>query len=532
MDKKQFARFLVLFVALLVLTCQTSCSKQEGGEGDAGKKVVLAQSGKGSSPPGPKTILPAQCAGRWYPGSKAELKKVVDKYLSAAKKVELPGRLVALIAPHAGFVYSGPTAGHAYRQLEGREYDTVVVVGFAHGFSFEGAAVYTGDVIETPLGYIEVDTALAAALVRQHEKVIKLEEAFYRAEHSLENQFPFLQKALGEFKLVLVMIGIQREETIKPLADALAEVLKDKNALLVASSDMSHFWTYDEAAKIDGGMIGIIEKFDSDGLRRAMAGDGTGRRLCGHGAVEAVMRAAKKLGADKAVKLHYENSGDVTGDRSRVVGYLAAALVDEPDKDSEESAKEESSMEGSLQSDDILNEEQQKTLLGIARESLETYIRGGKKKEYSTDDPALGQKLGMFVTLNKHGRLRGCMGHFAEDTPIVELTASQVLVSATGDPRFPKVQPDELDDIEIELSVLSSPKPVDSYEDIVVGRHGVILEKGGRGATFLPQVAPEQGWDRDEMLTHLAAKAGLRPDEWREGASFRVYTAQVFGEEE
>ncbi|MFH1539574.1 MAG: AmmeMemoRadiSam system protein B [bacterium] len=528
MNKKPFVRFLALALTLLFLTSQTSCSQQKGATGaeaeKAEKNVALAQRSPGDPPPAPKTILPAQCAGQWYPGSKGELKKAVDGYLSAAKKVELPGRLVALISPHAGYPYSGPTAGHAYRQLEGRQYDTVVVVGFAHGFGFEGASVYAGDAVETPLGYVEVDMDIARALIRQHEKIIDLPEAFYKAEHSLENQFPFLQKALEKFKIVPVMIGYQESGIVDVLADALAEVLKGKNALLVASSDMSHFLTYDEAVKLDGETTGLIEKYDTGGL--------SGNRLCGHGAVEAVMRAAKKLGADKAVKIHYENSGDVTGDRSRVVGYLAAALLDVSDEDNEESAKEESPMKGSLQSDDILNEEQQKTLLKIARESLEAYIRDGERKKSSTEDPALKRKLGMFVTLNKQGRLRGCMGHFAEDTPLVDLTASQVIVSATGDPRFPKVSPNELKDIDIEISVLSSPRPVDSHEDIVVGRHGVILRKGYSSATFLPQVAPGQGWDRDEMLTHLAMKAGLRPDGWKSGASFDVYTAQVFGEEE
>ncbi|MEW6202696.1 MAG: AmmeMemoRadiSam system protein B [bacterium] len=484
--------------------------------------MVKVQSNKGA--PGGK-IVPAQCAGQWYPGSKGELTRTVDDYLRNAKVEKVQGRLVALIAPHAGYFYSGAMAGYSYRQLEGLHYDTVVVVGFNHGYPYSGISVYTEGYLETPLGLIEIDSEVAKALTEQDNSIYFLEDAFLTAEHSIENQLPFLQRALDKFKVVPVMFGTQSKDNVDKLASALAAVLKGKNVLMVASSDMSHFWGYDDAVRLDEEILKYVRQFDPEGIQKALARDDTGRRLCGRGTVVAVMKAAKMLGADKAVVVKYNNSGDVSGDRSRVVGYMASAFYNTK-------AKNEGSGKKSELNKGELNETQQKSLLKIARESLEAYIRHGERKTFAADDPALKRKHGMFVTLTINGQLRGCMGHFEQDTPLNELAAKQVIVSATGDPRFLQVRADELNKIKIEISVLSPPEPVASYEDIIVGVHGVILEKGYHGATFLPQVAPEQGWDRDEMLTHLAMKAGLSPDGWKEGATFKVYTAQVFGEEE
>ncbi len=180
----------------------------------------------------------------------------------------------------------------------------------------------------------------------------------------------------------------------------------------------------------------------------------------------------------------------------------------------------------------ILTRAARRELLTIARAALTDHITTGRIPNPAAASRELQIRQGMFVTLTIGGNLRGCMGHFDNDTPIAELAARQAVVSATHDPRFARVQPQELAAISIEISVLSNPEPVPSWRDIVVGTHGVIIEKSGRRATFLPQVAPEQGWDRDTMLSHLAVKAGLTPGAWREGASFKVYTAQVFGEKD
>ncbi|MEW5947155.1 MAG: AmmeMemoRadiSam system protein B [bacterium] len=525
-------RILIPFFAVVLLAAPAipSCSQEKG-------KTALpaADNPKETTPPQKADrggIVPAHFAGSWYPGGGTELEGMIDGFLAGAKKHDVQGRLIALIAPHAGYVYSGSVAAHAFKQLEGAAFETVVVVGFAHRFPFDDISVYAEGHFETPLGLIPVDTELARALIDQHPSIRFYREPFLsdRApEHSIENELPFLQRVLGAFKLVPVMIGGQSPGNVEILASALARVLKGRNALMVASTDLAHFWTHEETARLDAETAKYVEKMDADGLRKLLAGDATGRRMCGHGAAEAVMRAAAALGADRGVILKTADSYDITGEsRERVVGYLAAAFFDT----SQKKAKGTMEMKNEDLSAGELNEAQKKELLLIARESLENYVRTGEKRKFPTGDEGLKAMRGMFVTLNKHGRLRGCMGHFEQDVPLNELAAHQVIVSATRDPRFTPVRPDELEDITIEISVLSSPEPVASYEDIIVGKHGVILEKGASGATFLPQVAPEQGWDRDTMLEHLAMKAGLPPDGWKKGASFQVYTAQVFGEED
>lgn len=515
------------FVTMLAVCALVSCV---GGQNRSG----AAETGKnGQNTPAQREVFDCTSAGRWFPGEPDQLRKTVDKYMAQAEDRNIGNRIVGIISPHAGYPFSGPVAAYSYRQLEGRHYDTVVVVGFLHRGYNSDINVYAGDAFATPLGEIPVDKETAAALIGAGDRITNNPQAF-AGEHSLDTQLPFLQRALGSFRLVPVLAGSQDKQNLETLSNALASVLKGKNALLVASTDMSHFWSYEEANTLDAGMIERIEAYDIEGMERLMAGDPTGRRMCGHGVVRAVMRAARMLGADEAVKLKYANSQDTYGPTGRgVVGYLAAALVDN-DTSQEREAKALNPEGGKNMADkDItreLNKEEQKELLAIARESLESYIRTGRRIDVDTETPVLQKKNGMFVTLEKDHRLRGCMGHFEPDTPIGKLAASQVLVSATRDPRFPPVTESELDRIEIEISILSVPEYVDSYEDIEVGRHGVILEKRGRAATFLPQVAPEQGWDRDTMLDHLAAKAGIGPGGWREGARFQVYTAQVFSE--
>jgi hypothetical protein len=266
---------------------------------------------------------------------------------------------------------------------------------------------------------------------------------------------------------------------------------------------------------------------DAEGLGGVLKDDPAGRRLCGRGGVQVLLRVAKSLGADTAHLLRYADSKDTSGyddPQHGVVGYGAVAFTDDGAEPARAEVKK-SEYPGEL------DEKDQEQLLKIARQALEQTVRGGKTPVFENDLPRLENKRGVFVTLNKDGELRGCMGHFEADTPLYGIVARQTVMSAFQDPRFPAVSEDEISRITIEISVLSVPGPVKSYEDIIVGKHGVILQKNGRGATFLPQVAPEQGWDRDTLLSQLSLKAGLPRDAWKSGATFLVYTAQVFGEE-
>jgi len=268
----------------------------------------------------PRDIRRSVIAGTWYPGTKAELGRMLDGFLANAKKEELGGELMGLIAPHAGYVYSGQVAAYAYKQLEGLDFPTVAIVSPVHRMFVGRYAVTAKRYYETPLGLVEVDGELVDAL----DEAVGLNRVERDDEHSLEIQLPFLQRVLGRFKLLPVMMGDQSLPACRALGEALAGVLRGKRALLVASTDLSHFHPYDTAVRLDRVVLDHIEKFDPEGLALDLE---RGRcEACGGGPVIAVMLAAKALGANRARVLKYANSGDVTGDRGQVVGYAAGAI--------------------------------------------------------------------------------------------------------------------------------------------------------------------------------------------------------------
>jgi hypothetical protein len=267
-------------------------------------------------------IRRAAVAGSWYPGSASALAKAVDGYLADATR-NVAGELVALIAPHAGLMYSGPVAAHAYRLLSGRRFDAAVLVGPSHFVGFDGVSVYRSGGFDTPLGVAAIEETCADALLAA-TPVVREHAAAHAREHSLEMQLPFLQHLAPGAKIVPLVMGYQTAETARALGDALAAVLRGRRALLIASTDLSHYHDAATAARLDGVVIDHVTRFDPDGLQRAL--DARPEHACGGGPTVAVMRAAKALGARDAVVLQYADSGDVSGDKSAVVGYLAAAF--------------------------------------------------------------------------------------------------------------------------------------------------------------------------------------------------------------
>ena len=267
-------------------------------------------------------VRKAAVAGSWYPGSASALAAAVDRHLASAPR-ELSGELVALIAPHAGLLYSGPVAAHAYRLLRDRRFDAAVLVGPSHFVGFDGVSVYRSGGFETPLGVAAIDDSCADALMAA-TPVVREHAAAHAREHSLEMQLPFLQHLAPAAKIVPLVMGYQTADTARALGDALAGVLRGRSALLIASTDLSHYHDADTAARLDGVVIDHVTRFDADGLQRTL--DAQPDHACGGGPTVAVMRAAKALGARDAVVLHYADSGDVSGDKSAVVGYLAAAF--------------------------------------------------------------------------------------------------------------------------------------------------------------------------------------------------------------
>ena len=264
----------------------------------------------------------AAVAGSWYPGTAPALAEAVDRHLAHTTQ-DVAGDLVALIAPHAGLMYSGPVAAHAYRLLRGRQFDLAVLVGPSHFVGFEGVSVYPSGGFETPFGVAPIDEACAQALLHTNSTV-KEHPGAHAREHSLEMQLPFLQHLAPGVPIVPMVMGYQREETADALGDALATVLRGKRALVVASTDLSHYQDAKTAAELDGVVVDCVSRFDADALQYALRLQPD--HACGGGPTVAVMRAAKALGARDAVVLNYADSGDVSGDKSAVVGYMAAAL--------------------------------------------------------------------------------------------------------------------------------------------------------------------------------------------------------------
>jgi AmmeMemoRadiSam system protein B len=267
-------------------------------------------------------VRPAAVAGTWYPGTAAALAGAVDAYLDRVTR-EVAGDLVALIAPHAGLVYSGPVAAHAYRLLAGRTFDVAVIVGPSHFVSFDGVAVHAAGGFNTPFGVVPVDADVAAALLDESPIVREHAQAHVR-EHSIEMQLPFLRRVAPRTAIVPLVMGRQTADTVRMLADALGRVLAGRRALLVASTDLSHYHDASVASRLDAVVIDHLSRLDADGLQQSL--EACPEHACGGGPAVAVMRAAIKLGARDAVVLDYADSGDVSGDKSSVVGYLAAAL--------------------------------------------------------------------------------------------------------------------------------------------------------------------------------------------------------------
>jgi AmmeMemoRadiSam system protein B len=267
-----------------------------------------------------REIRKSAIAGTWYPGHATELTRTLDEFLFHVPPGLAKGRLIGLISPHAGYAYSGQTAAYAYKQLENLHFDTVAIVSPVHRMYLGPIMINDCAYYETPLGLVEVDRQMIVAL----EERISVSRVEWDDEHSLEIQLPFLQRLLGDFKLLPVMQGDQSLSTSERLASALAELLRGKNALLVASTDLSHFHSYKAAVQLDEVAKQVISDYDPLALNNALEHGTT--EACGGGPVISVMLAARALGANQAQVLDYRNSGDVTGDRSRVVGYLAAAI--------------------------------------------------------------------------------------------------------------------------------------------------------------------------------------------------------------
>jgi AmmeMemoRadiSam system protein B/AmmeMemoRadiSam system protein A len=456
-------------------------------------------------------------AGSWYPGSAGTLRKQIEGFLADVPAAEDGGRLVALISPHAGYVYSGPVAAHAYKLLEDRAFDTVVVIAPSHHAVFSGVSVYDRGGYRTPLGLVPLDTAFIAALKAADSKIRYVSGA-HKKEHSLEIQLPFLQTLMPGFKLVPLVMGQQDLSTCRRLAGALAECAENRSVLLVASSDLSHYHSRGEARKLDEQVAARVAGFDPEGLDSDLARGES--EACGGGPMVAVMLAAEKLGARRAQVLKLRDSGDVSGDVSRVVGYMAAAFWAE---------KEDTMSEEKNTKKDVLDADEQRLLKQIAKDAIASALAGKSYAVPGSLPDILETPCGAFVTLTVGEELRGCIGHIAASAPLAHTVRDVAVSAAFEDPRFSPVTEKEWAGIDLEVSVLTPLERIKRVEDITPGVHGLYIRRGIQSGLLLPQVATDYGWDRVTFLEQTCRKAGLRKNDWKEAdAEIYWFRAQVF----
>jgi AmmeMemoRadiSam system protein A len=340
-------------------------------------------------------------------------------------------------------------------------------------------------------------------------------------------------------KIVPIVIGEPSPENCQSLSDALVKVLAEKRALIIASSDLSHYPGYEDSVRVDGAVLTAITSLDPQQVRRVIdeqMSKGIANLdtcACGEGPILVAMMAAKALGANRATVLKYANSGDTPfGDRDQVVGY--GAVMFWHGEGSEPTPLPTPPAHASPPSNPgqpiALTANEKTELLRMARQTIAQYLRDGTTPAYNVTAPNLLQPSGAFVTLRKHGELRGCIGSLTPRLSLYLTVQGMAVAAATEDPRFQPLTSDELKDVSIEISVLSPLRPISDVNEIEVGKHGVIIIKGQNQGVFLPQVATEEGWNREELLQNLCRKAGLPPDAWQSGAQFYVFTAEVFGE--
>ncbi len=461
-------------------------------------------------------------AGTWYPGNASRLQEEIQSYLSRASVADFKGQLIALISPHAGYRYSGQVAAYAYKILEKQKFATVVILAPSHRAYFRGVSVYDRGGYRTPLGVVPLDRELISALKQRENRIQYVPEA-HNQEHSLEIQLPFLQVIMPDFKLVPLVMGNQDFTTCQWLAEAVADCIQKKgSALVVASSDLSHFHPYQQAKRLDQVVLDAVSDFDPQGLSGSLA---SGKcEACGGGPMVTAMLIARRLGANNSRVLHYANSGDVTGDHSGVVGYMAAAFWANPEK-----GKRQNHAHQRVGVDLGLTSEEKAQLLEIARNVVECLCRREKPVEPVADSPTLNEPRGAFVTLHKDDKLRGCIGHIRAKKPLIKTVAEMAEAAAFQDPRFPPVTSEELGQLEYEISVLTPLRRISDIEEIQVGIHGIYMKRGGCSGLLLPQVATEWGWDRTTFLEHTCTKAGLPEDAWKDKRTeIYIFSADVF----
>ncbi|MFC1938301.1 AmmeMemoRadiSam system protein B [Chloroflexota bacterium] len=417
-------------------------------------------------------------AGQFYPASPSQLKAMI-KELTNEKAVKED--VIGLLSPHAGYIYSGPVAGAVISKLKIK--DTMVIIGPNHTGMGKPFSIMTEGTWETPLGQVEVDSELGKQILAISSHLVEDYEA-HKYEHSIEVQLPFLQYFRPDIKIVPIVLAHSTADTFKKIGKEIAEATNksNKNTIIMASSDMSHYVPFEEAEKKDNEAIEAILDLNEDELLRRV--EELNISMCGYAPAVSLITAAKELGATDAKLVRYQTSGDISGDYSSVVGYAGI----------------------------IITGKELHPLIKLVKETVETYVKKGKplKPEHLT--PEMKEKRGVFVSIHKFDELRGCIGTIEpQKKNVAEEIIANAISSATRDPRFLPVTRDELDDLDYSVDVLTEPEPVESEDQLDPRKYGVIVEAGMRRGLLLPDL---EGVDTvDHQIDVCRQKAGIDPDE-------------------
>jgi len=540
MDKKIKKTIALLFRLVLLLLCVTvltSCKVPAPKPTVAVKEVAKSRQEEVAEPAEEKVaelpekvVLRSTLPGRWYPASAGTLSEQIAGFFEKAD-VKPMDNVIALILPHAGYSFSGQTAAFGPAATE-KKYKRIVIIGPTHRLPMEEVlSVPRVTHYETPLGQVPLDLEFIDSLLEY--SLFQNVPRAHQYEHSVQIELPLLQYAQRDFKLVPIVAGHCSEETIEKAALILKSLIDDET-LVVASSDFVHYgrnYGYvpftenipEQIKKLDMGAYEYIADSDSRGFldykRR------TGATICGYIPIAILLSMLDEPTEVKLLK--YTTSGEITGDYNNSVSYLSVAFSgtwgSSPPPRPAGSASE-------------LTEQDRKQLLVLARKSIVSFLEW-RKVPTAADlnvevTEAMKEPRAAFVTLKQNSQLRGCTGDIFPRQPLYMSVISNAINAVVNDRRFLPVTKDQCDDIDIEISILTIPQPIASSDKIRIGIDGVVLKKNGRSALFLPQIATEWHWSLEQMLTQLSLKAGLPADAWKHGASFLVFQAEVFGEDQ
>ena len=415
-------------------------------------------------------------AGQFYPGSASQLKEMIRGMVDEKATKE---EVIGLVSPHAGYPYSGPVAGATISRIKFK--DTFIIIGPNHTGRGKPLSIMTEGTWETPLGQVEIDSELAKQILAASSH---LEEDYpaHQYEHSIEVQLPFLQYFKPDIRLVPIILAYHNGATYKAIGKDIAKAIKElnKRVVIMASSDMTHYEPQESAQKKDAKAIEAVLDLNEDELLKRV--DELNISMCGYAPTASLIAAAKELGATSAELVKYQTSGDTTGDYSAVVGYAGIIIKG------------------------------MSPVARLAKETVETFVKEGKTPQPEELTPEMRERAGVFVSIHKLGGLRGCIGTFE---PTQNNIAQEIIVnaisSATRDPRFPPIAPNELKDLSFNVDVLTTPKPIKSKDQLDPKKYGVIVEAGFRRGLLLPDL---EGVDNvDYQIDICRQKAGIAPDE-------------------